>query len=159
MNLSKIERETIILFNEEEKTATIDTCNAALMRRMDQYSAADPDCRKVKMDEYGAKYVCPKSWGKGSPAPTILGETKARDGRESTEELCRWTSFSICRCDIPGTGCHVSERICCLPYSSYPVNTLIRYETSPFLLIRLVIFAICNAPFRMRNTEHIRIIT
>lgn len=64
LHLSKIERETIILFNEEEKTATVDTCNAALIRRMDQYSAEDTQCSLVRKDEYGAKYVCPKSWVK-----------------------------------------------------------------------------------------------
>lgn len=64
MSLSKIERETIILFNEEEQTAIIDTCNVAMMNRMDKYCAADKLCSLVKKDEYGAKYVCPKSWVK-----------------------------------------------------------------------------------------------
>lgn len=64
MSLSRIEQETIILFNEADKTATIDTCNTSLINRMDQYCAEDKLCCLVKKDKYGAKYVCPKSWVK-----------------------------------------------------------------------------------------------
>jgi len=78
MNLSNLERETIILYNEAEKTATVDTCSPALMRRMDQYCAEHPECSLVRKDEYGAKYVCPKKWIKVR-LPRQLSDAQRRE--------------------------------------------------------------------------------
>ena len=64
MNLSPVERETIIVFNEGEMTAIVDTCNKALQKRMDDYCAKSPDCKLLRKDEHGRKYQCPKSWVK-----------------------------------------------------------------------------------------------
>ena len=78
MSLSRIEQETIILFNEADKTATVDTCNTALIKRMDKYCAEDKLCCLVKKDEYGARYVCPKSWVKVR-RPRQLSEAQKRE--------------------------------------------------------------------------------
>ena len=67
MSLTNMERETIILYNEAEKTAIIDTCSPAMIRCMDKYCAERTDCSRVKKDQYGAKYVCPKRWVKIRP--------------------------------------------------------------------------------------------
>lgn len=78
MSLSRIEQETIILFNEADKTAIVDTCNTALINRMDKYCAEDKLCCLVKKDKYGAKYVCPKSWVKVQ-RPRQLSEEQKRE--------------------------------------------------------------------------------
>lgn len=64
MNLSRYEKETIILYNEGEQLATVDTCNPTLIKRMDKYCAQNHACTRIKKDEYGAKYTCPKGWVK-----------------------------------------------------------------------------------------------
>ena len=63
MRLTKAERETIVLFNEAEDTASIYTCNTALKKRLadfaEKYSAL---CRLEKMnDEGGITYILDKS--------------------------------------------------------------------------------------------------
>lgn len=63
MHLTKVERETIILFNEAEDTASIYTYNAGLKKRLadfsEKYSAM---CRLEKTnDEGGVTYVLDKS--------------------------------------------------------------------------------------------------
>ena len=78
MSISKVEQETIILFNERERTAIVDTCNAALIRRMDKYCAEHAECSLVKKDEYGAKYVCHKKWVKVRP-PRQLSDAQRRE--------------------------------------------------------------------------------
>lgn len=78
MNLSNYERETIILYNEAEKTAMIDTCNPSLIKRMDKCCTEYADCSLVKKDEYGAKYVCPKKWVKVRP-PRQLSDAQRRE--------------------------------------------------------------------------------
>ena len=55
MKLTKIERETIILFNEEENTAEIYTYNQKLRRRIYHMSQRYPDMYIIeKEDENGA---------------------------------------------------------------------------------------------------------
>ena len=64
MNLSKYEQETIILFNEAEKTATIETCNKGLQNRLDGFCSKSPDIYRTNSTEPFKKYVCPKRWVK-----------------------------------------------------------------------------------------------
>jgi hypothetical protein len=42
-NLSRIEQETVILFNEAETTATIETHNGRLKRKLDRLAAERPN--------------------------------------------------------------------------------------------------------------------
>lgn len=62
MYLSRIERETILLFNEAEQTATIETCNRHIQNQLDSYCSISPDIYREKKGEYASRYICPKSW-------------------------------------------------------------------------------------------------
>jgi hypothetical protein len=66
--LSRIERETIILFNEAEATAEIETCNNAMRRRLESIRRKHPDeVTLVRYDKYGDTYTFPKAWVKVIP--------------------------------------------------------------------------------------------
>ena len=52
MNLTKYERETIILFNEAEDTAEVSTYNRRLQHRLDHLVKEHPD--EVKQTKRGA---------------------------------------------------------------------------------------------------------
>jgi len=62
MQLTLLERETIILFNEAEPTASVDTCNSTLIRQMDSYCAKSPCAVEVLATEHGKRYLVPKKW-------------------------------------------------------------------------------------------------
>jgi hypothetical protein len=61
--LTKYEKETIVLFNEGEDTAHIQTYNAGLRNRLAAFSKRYPDlCRLEKnMEQGGVSYVLDKS--------------------------------------------------------------------------------------------------
>lgn len=61
--LTKYEKETIILFNEGEDTASIYTFNAGLKKRLAIFAKKYPDfCRQEKTHEQdGVSYVLDKS--------------------------------------------------------------------------------------------------
>ena len=63
MTLTKIEKETIILFNEGEQEASIYTYNASLRKRLALFSKQHPElCRmKHSFDQGGVSYVLDKS--------------------------------------------------------------------------------------------------
>lgn len=68
--LTKVERETIINFNEGERTAGVYTHNAALKRKLEQLAQEHPDdCHLTKASHDGeaADYTIPKSWIKIKP--------------------------------------------------------------------------------------------
>ena len=50
--LTKIEKETIILFNEEESTASIYTYNAGLRKRLATFSKKHPDHESYRSREF-----------------------------------------------------------------------------------------------------------
>ena len=67
MNLSRIEQETIINYNEAETTAGVYTHNRAMLRKLEQLAAERPDeCRLERRSHDGqaADYIIPKSWVK-----------------------------------------------------------------------------------------------
>ena len=63
MTLTKIEKETIILFNEGEQEASIYTYNASLRKRLALFSKQHPElCRMERsFDQGGVSYVLDKS--------------------------------------------------------------------------------------------------
>ena len=63
MTLTKIEKETIILFNEGEQDASIYTFNASLRKRLALFSKQHPElCRMERsFDQGGVSYVLDKS--------------------------------------------------------------------------------------------------
>lgn len=63
MTLTKIEKETIILFNEGEQDASIYTYNASLRKRLALFSKKHPElCRMERsFDQGGVSYILDKS--------------------------------------------------------------------------------------------------
>lgn len=78
MTLSKIEQETIIIYNELEKTANIDTCNKALSKKLKALEQERPEeVRFVREDSLGVRYIVPKKWVKVNPS-RILSEAQKK---------------------------------------------------------------------------------
>ena len=78
MNMARYEQETIIGFNEEEKTAVIYTHNKVLRQKLEVLARDRPeDCRLVKVSRNGraVDYTIPKSWIKIAP-PRIASEAQ-----------------------------------------------------------------------------------
>ena len=61
--LTKVEKETIILFNEGESTASIYTYNAGLKKRLAAFSKKYPDLCQLEKPEHlgGVSYLIDKS--------------------------------------------------------------------------------------------------
>lgn len=77
MNLTKIEQETIILFNEAEQTAEIYTHNRKLKQRLSAIRDERPDDVTLVCDnDLSATYRCPKSWLKISPPRRLSDEQR-----------------------------------------------------------------------------------
>lgn len=85
MKLSNFEKETIIIFNEAEDTATIDTYNKPLISRMEKLIKKYPDSIEATETIYGNTYVIPKKWLKVNPPPIYSEEVK----RKFSDSLAR----------------------------------------------------------------------
>jgi len=77
MRLSKLERETIISFNEAESTAYVYTCNTAIKNRLAELSLKNSDIYRVKEDKYSQTYIIPKKIIKFN-LPRKLSEEKRK---------------------------------------------------------------------------------
>jgi len=65
---SAVERETIILYNEAEATAEIETHNPAMKRRLEALQRGRPEeIAHTRHDSYADTYVFPKKWIKIVP--------------------------------------------------------------------------------------------
>ena len=62
MNLTKYEQETIINYNNEEKTAFILTYDKSLIRKLDKRLPEMSDMKLVRRGEDFAEYSLPKKW-------------------------------------------------------------------------------------------------
>ena len=62
MRLSKYEKETIILFNEEETTASICTYNRKMQNQLMKFAEKSADCIFEKRENESVTYKIPKSW-------------------------------------------------------------------------------------------------
>ena len=71
MKLTRVEQETIITFNEEERTAGVYTHNAALRRKLDALAADRPE--ECRVERVGREYIVPKGWIKVKP-PRVMSE-------------------------------------------------------------------------------------
>ena len=80
MALTLYERETILLFNEEEKTASVETFNSAMLRKLQQLAKDRPaDCRMDRDYKNGCKrYIIPKRWIKVNAGPVLSAEQRAK---------------------------------------------------------------------------------
>lgn len=75
MKLTNLEKETIILFNEAETTASIQVHSSRLRRRLDQLHAERPE--EVSLDHNG-DFVIPKGWIKVNPKRIISEKERQR---------------------------------------------------------------------------------
>ena len=87
MELSRYEQETIINYNEDEKTAAVYTHNKSLRRKLERLQQERPEeCRFDKESRGGSavEYIIPKAWVRITPS-RIMSEAqrvaleKARD--------------------------------------------------------------------------------
>lgn len=77
MNLTKYEQETIINYNNEEKTASIFTYDKSLIRKLDKRLAEMPDMKLIRRGEDFAEYSLPKKWIKVAFPRQYSDEQKA----------------------------------------------------------------------------------
>jgi len=61
-NLTKYEQETIINYNNEEKTASIFTYDKSLIRKLDKRLADHPDIKVLRRGDDWAEYSLTKKW-------------------------------------------------------------------------------------------------
>ncbi len=66
-NLSAYERETIIVYNQEEDGAEVFTYHRALQNKLNKLVGTNPDITILRQDEECATYRVPKNWIKVSP--------------------------------------------------------------------------------------------
>lgn len=93
-NLTNVERETVINFNEAEQTADVYTYNGALKRRLSKLCESRPDeVKHEKTDQYGGmSFTVPKSWIKVSA--TRIPSEKQLASLEKMREL-RKSNISV----------------------------------------------------------------
>ena len=78
MTLSNLERETIILFNEKEQTARVETFNARLLNQLSRAErATDAVICEEREDRYGV-YTVPKALVK-IHVPRPMSEERKRE--------------------------------------------------------------------------------
>ena len=78
MNLTKLEQETIIIFNEAEEMASVETCNKALMKQLDELTRKRPQITEEKTDNYSKRYNLPKKWIKVRAPRELTDEQRAK---------------------------------------------------------------------------------
>lgn len=82
MRLTNEEKETIILFNEADKTATVETFQGKIIRRMEKEGVIP-----VRVTPEGAKkYIIPKTWIKVTP-PRKVSDAQRQSSRENMAVL------------------------------------------------------------------------
>lgn len=62
--MARAEQETVILFNEEEKTASVYTCNGRLKNKLAALCVSRPEEVKQAADDKrgGITFIVPKKW-------------------------------------------------------------------------------------------------
>lgn len=79
MTLTKVEQETIVLFNEAEATASVYTHNAALQRILLELCQSHPaQASRTEDNRHGGlTFEIPKKWVKTAP-PRALSEAQKK---------------------------------------------------------------------------------
>ena len=62
MALANYEKETIILYNEEQSTASVCTYNDKLKNKLADYASKSSECCLRKQSNGYLEYTIPKSW-------------------------------------------------------------------------------------------------
>lgn len=87
MSLTLQEQETVILFNEAEKTASVYTHNLKFLQKLKQLQQDRPDDCRIKRNDTesrAAEYIVPKKWIKIN-APRQLSEDEKARLRKASE--------------------------------------------------------------------------
>lgn len=85
--MTKYESETVITYNDEENTATVYTCNAALIRRLDSFCLKSPLFCKEKSDSESSTYIFPKKCVSIRFPRTITEEKRAEMARRAKKRF------------------------------------------------------------------------
>lgn len=88
-SLSPVERETIILFNDEETTATVETCNKTWKNKMRALCAESADCSLVFADEHCERYLIPKTWVKVQKPRSLSDEQRRKLQDSARRNFCK----------------------------------------------------------------------
>ena len=80
-NLTNYERETTINFNDDEKTATVYTCNKTLINHLTKISLSDDLITIKTKDSYSVTFIVPKKWVKIRP-PRKVSEAQRQKAKE-----------------------------------------------------------------------------
>ena len=80
MSLSRLEQETLISFNEEDKIADIQTYNSALKRKLTALCVSRPEeAKHIRTDQYGGMYfTVPKKWVKVNAGVILTDEQREK---------------------------------------------------------------------------------
>ncbi|MCI8387577.1 MAG: hypothetical protein HFE63_03815 [Clostridiales bacterium] len=91
MSLSKLEQETIILFNEDEKIANIQTYNGALKRKLSDLCVTRPnEAVHTRTDQYGGMYfTIPKKWVKVNAGVILSDEQRSAMAERAKQRFSR----------------------------------------------------------------------
>lgn len=85
MNLSNVEKETIILFNEAEKTAIINSSNSRITRRCEELLKTHPEEVQRTVD---SAYILPNAWIRINPTRSVeYTEEQLEQKRENLRAL------------------------------------------------------------------------
>lgn len=66
-DLTNYEKETIINYNNEERTAQVFTYHRALQNKLNKLLGVNPDISALRRGDEWCEYIVPKSWIKVSP--------------------------------------------------------------------------------------------
>ena len=84
--LSRLEQETIILFNEQEQTAEVFTYNGRMRRELSALAETRPDEVKREGNE---TYIIPKRWVKIRASRILTDEQREEYARRAARTLNR----------------------------------------------------------------------
>lgn len=90
MSLSKIEQETVVLFNEAEPTASIYTYNGALKRKLTGLCHTRPTEARLTKDDGrgGLTFEVPKRWIKVNASRLLTEEQKKERAERAKAIFC-----------------------------------------------------------------------
>lgn len=88
MELTAVEKETIINYNEAEQTAAVYTHNKSMIRKLNELTRTKPEACKLITTSRGGQaveYEIPKTWVKIKP-PRIASEAQKEAARAALEK-------------------------------------------------------------------------
>lgn len=84
--MSGYEKETVILFNEEEKVASVYTCNQKLKNKLSKLCCDYSEITLDKQDDISMTFTVPKKWIKVS-SPRKVSEEQRQKASERFKQM------------------------------------------------------------------------